>query len=363
LPLKEKLTELRWIEKVNEQDLSVTLRNGSTISLRGTDNFDSLRGVGLHFVVMDEFADCDPDAWERVLRPTLSDTGGHALFLGTPKGRNHLHKLWERGQNGEAGWASWQYTTMDGGNVPDEEIEAARRDLDELTFAAEYLADFVTFEGRTYYPFLRTTHCAPLKYNQQAPLILAFDFNCEPGVAVIIQEQKLPHGLDGTGVIGEVHIPRNSTTPAVCRRIAADWGQHMGPVRVYGDATGGARGSARVLGSDWDLVKAELRPVFGDRLSMHVPPANPAERARVNAINSRLKSASGEIRLMVDPVKAPNVVKDLEGVRLLKGGSGEIDKKVDPALSHISDAAGYYISKEYPISNSKMVVGRAHYGP
>ena len=72
MPLKEKLTELRWIEKVNEQDLSVTLRNGSTISLRGTDNFDSLRGVGLHFVVMDEFADCDPDAWERVLRPTLS---------------------------------------------------------------------------------------------------------------------------------------------------------------------------------------------------------------------------------------------------------------------------------------------------
>jgi len=53
---------LRWIEKVNEQDLSVTLWNGSTISLRGTDNFDSLRGVGLHFVVMDEFADCDPDA-------------------------------------------------------------------------------------------------------------------------------------------------------------------------------------------------------------------------------------------------------------------------------------------------------------
>ena len=62
LPLKEKLTELRWIEKVNEQDLSVTLRNGSTISLRGTDNFDSLRGGGLHFLVMDEFADCDPDA-------------------------------------------------------------------------------------------------------------------------------------------------------------------------------------------------------------------------------------------------------------------------------------------------------------
>jgi hypothetical protein len=106
------------------------------------------------------------------------------------------------------------------------------------------------------------------------------------------------------------------------------------------------------------LVKAELRPVFGDRLSMHVPPANPAERARVNAINSRLKSASGEIRLMVDPVKAPNVVKDFEGVRLLEGGSGEIDKKADPLLSHWVDGLGYYVVREFPIVPREMVEGR-----
>jgi hypothetical protein len=88
VPLKEKLIGLRWVDKINEQDLSITLRNASTISVRGTHNFDSLGGVGLNFLVMDEFADCDPDAWNRVLRPTLSDTGGHALFLGTPKGWN-----------------------------------------------------------------------------------------------------------------------------------------------------------------------------------------------------------------------------------------------------------------------------------
>jgi hypothetical protein len=149
-------------------------------------------------------------------------------------------------------------------------------------------------------------------------------------------------------VIGEVHIPRNSTTPAVCRKIALDWGDHGGPVHVYGDATGGARGSARVQGSDWDLVRAELRPVFGDRLSIRVPPANPQERARVNAVNSRLMSAAGDIRLMVDPLKAPNVVKDLEGVRLLAGGSGELDKRADPKLSHISDALGYYVQRVFP---------------
>jgi hypothetical protein len=357
--LKERLIPLRWVAKTNEQDLSITLRNGSTISVRGTDNFNSLRGVGLNFLVMDEFSDCHPDAWERVLRPTLSDTGGHALFLGTPRGRNHLYDLWERGQNQEQGWESWQFTTMDGGNVPPEEIEAARRDLDELTFSAEYLASFVSFEGRAYAPFTRVTHCAPLQYNPRAPLCLSFDWNVEPGVCCISQEQTLPNGETGTGVIGEVWIPRNSSTPAVCRRIIQDWGNHTGPVYAYADATGGARGSSRVMGSDIELMRNELRPVFADRLQLRIPRSNPPERVRVNAVNSRLKSAAGDIRLMVDPVKAPHVVKDLEGVTLLKGGSGELDKKADPMLSHISDSLGYMIVREFPIN--PPVVGTARW--
>jgi hypothetical protein len=78
----------------------------------------------------------------------------------------------------------------------------------------------------------------------------------------------------------------------------------------------------------------------------------------LNAVNSRLKSAAGDIRLMVDPVKAPHVVKDLEGVRLLEGGSGEIDKKADPHLSHLLDGIGYYVVKEFPIVSREIVEGR-----
>jgi len=107
----------------------------------------------------------------------------------------------------------------------------------------------------------------------------------------------------------------------------------------------------------------ELRPVFGDRMVMKVPQANPRERVRVNAVNSRLLNTAGDIRLMVDPQKAPNVVRDFEGVRLLEGGSGEIDKKADPGLSHWSDGIGYYVSKEFPLTNNKVVMGQAHYGP
>ena len=83
---------------------------------------------------------------------------------------------------------------------------------------------------------------------------------------------------------------------------------------------------------------------------------------RVNAVNSLLKNAAGEIKLMVDPVKAPNVVKDFEGVRVLEGGTGELDKKSDPLLSHWSDGVGYFCAKERPILPTQgAVLGKAHY--
>lgn len=357
--LKERLIGLRWSEKINEADLSILLRNGSSIAIRGTDNFDSLRGVGLDFLVLDEFADCNPDAWNLVLRPTLSDTRGHALFLGTPRGHDHLHALWEKGQDpGELDWQSWQFTTIEGGNVSEEEIEAARRELSQEVFEQEYLGSFVVFAGRAYRAFTRATHCAPLTYNPRAPLCLSFDWNVEPGVACVSQEMTLPNGEEGTGVIGEVWIPRNSSTPAVCRRIIQDWSHHAGPVYVYADSTGGARGSSRVMGSDIELMRDELRPVFGNRMHLRIPASNPPERVRVNAVNSRLRSASGVVKLMVDPQKAPHVVKDLEGVQLLEGGSGEINKKVNPQLTHLSDSLGYMVAKEFPLVRAAVGMGR-----
>lgn len=249
-------------------------------------------------------------------------------------------------------WGSFTWFSSD--ILMPAEIEAAKRDLDELTFQQEYEGSFISFEGRAYYVFDERIHCNLLKYDPKQALALCFDFNVEPGVAAIAQEQTLPNGLEGTGIIGEVHIPRNSNTPAVCRRIIQDWGKHPGRVICYGDATGGASGSAKVQGSDWDLVRQELKPIFGDRLIFRVKAANPRERARLNAVNSRLKSASGEIRLMVDPVKAPNVIKDFEGVQLLKGGSGEIDKKSTPLLTHISDAIGYRIDYDFPVVGQGM---------
>jgi hypothetical protein len=341
---------------IRESDLTIPLVTGAEIVVVGLDRPQRIEGRSWNGGVIDEFANIRPGAWGENIRPALSDRRGWCWLIGTPEGRGAYYDLFQYATSGvDPDWDGFTWISAD--ILPPDEVESARRTLAPDVFAQEYEASFLSFAGRAYWPFDVRIHCARLQYNPKWPLALCFDFNTSPGVAAIVQEQQLPSGQSGTGVIGEVWIPRHSTTPAVCRKIAQDWGGHQGQVICYGDATGGAEGSSRVQGSDWTLIRAELAPVFGNRLSFKVPAANPRERARVNSVNSRLMSAAGDIRLMVDPASAPHVVKDLEGVRLLEGGSGEIDKKADPMLTHIADAVGYYVAKEFPIEQRKASIG------
>lgn len=352
-----------------ETDLCLSLVNGAEIWVVGMDKPERIEGRPWNGGILDEFANMKPGAWGENVRPALSDRDGWCWLIGVPEGRNHYYDLWKYAISGvDPEWAGFTWKSAD--ILKRSEVEAAKRQLDPLVYEQEYEASFVNFEGRAYYPFQEATHCKPLAYNDRAPISFCFDFNVEPGVAAVVQEQTLPGQFErdaagvmlldrpvvGTGVIGEVHIPRNSNTPAVCRKLVELYGKHQGPVRCYGDATGGARGTAKVQGSDWDLIRGELRGTFGDRLSFRVKTANPPERARVNAMNTRMLAGDGVIRLMVDPAKAPNVVKDLEGVRTLAGGSGEIDKKATPALTHISDGLGYYVEHEFPVVSQKATV-------
>jgi hypothetical protein len=322
----------------------------SEIMLVSMDKPERIEGQPWDGGVLDEYGNMKEKAWMEHVRPALSDRRGWCDFIGVPEGWNHYKELCDYAQREDTpDWAHFHWISAD--ILPAEEIEAAKAELDELVYRQEYEGSFENFSGRAYYNFQRSDHCANLEYNPKAPLIFCFDFNVEPGVAAVAQEKER-----GTAVIGEVHIPRNSSTEAVCKRLIHDWHHHKGLVKCYGDATGGARGSAKVAGSDWDLIRQHLRPVFRDNLILRVPNSNPAERARINALNSRLRSANGNIRMMVDPIKAKHVVKDLEGVTLLEGGSGEIDKKKTPDLSHISDALGYYIAREFPIKGGKSQI-------
>lgn len=342
--------------KPSESELKLTFVTGATLEVLGMDRPERVEGSPLDGIVLDEYGNMRGSAWHENVRPALSTVGrpGWAWFIGVPEGRNHYWDLYQRALvPGKDAWGVYRWPSSD--IIDPAEVEAAREDLDELTFRQEYLGEFLTFSGQAYYNFDRDVHAAEeLSYDPTKPLVFCFDFNVEPGTAVVLQHQRYARERKNvaqwvTAVIGEVYIPRNSNTEAVCRKLLSVWGGHDGQVHIYGDATGGARRTSALQGSDWDIVRRMLRRQYHERLHDFVARTNPPERSRVNAVNARLRNLDGEVRLLVCPVRAPHVVKDFEGVALLEGGSGEIDKKADRTLTHLTDALGYYVAERFPL--------------
>jgi hypothetical protein len=343
----------------SESELVLRLINASEIHVVGLDKPERIEGTPWDGGGIDEFGNVKAQAWPENIRPALSDRKGWGWLFGVPEGRNHYYDIDQRAMSDETGeWGHFWWPSKD--ILPPEEIEAAKRDLDPVTFDQEFNASFVNFQGRAYYTYTARTHNAKLEYDPKQNLIFCFDFNVAPGVAVVAQEMKLPNGVLGTGVIGEVYIPQNSNTIAVCNKLIADWKSHPGKFTCYGDASGGAAGSAQIAGSDWDLINRTLKSAWPGRVGIRVPRANPKERSRVNAVNTRFLNGAGEIHMMIDPAKAPWTVRDFEGVTVLEGGSGEIDKKADEKITHLSDGLGYYIAYEYPVVVSTLKATEAY---
>lgn len=328
----------------SETDLTLRLRNGALLQVVGLDRPARIEGQPWDGGVLDEMADVRSEAFPAHVRPALSDRAGWCDLIGVPEGRNHYYDLFRQAQaqmrteGKDSLWAAFTWPSAD--ILPEAEIAAARRDLDARTFAREYEAAFTDFAGRAYHAFEAARNHAAVPVAVEAPLWLAFDFNVAPGVAVVAT--PWPAVPDGLAVVDEVHIAEGSTTWRVCDALLARWANHAGPVTCFGDAAGGAAGSAKIGGSDWDLVRQKLAPVFGNRLSFRVPKANPPERVRVNLMNAALCASDGSVRLVVDTVRCVHLVRDLEGVRL--GDGGKIDKARDPALTHLSDALGYLVA-------------------
>ena len=133
--------------------------------MRAADNYDSLRGDGLDFVVRDEYASIAQAAWTEVLRPALTDKQGRALFIGTPRGHNHFFDLYEAAQS-QPNWAAFQFTTEQGGNVSLAELESATHELDERTYRQEFQARFENLgTGIAYHAFDRTHNVRTLGYD------------------------------------------------------------------------------------------------------------------------------------------------------------------------------------------------------
>lgn len=133
------------IKSSHVNNLEITLINGRKILVRGADNPDSLRGVSLTYLVLDECAFVKQDVWEKILRAALSDKKGRALFISTPSGRNWFYDTFKLGQSEEdEEWKAWHFTTQDNETIDPNEIEAAKRTLSSFAFKQEYLSSFDT---------------------------------------------------------------------------------------------------------------------------------------------------------------------------------------------------------------------------
>ena len=144
--LKELLHDTDLIETTHENTATMKLVNGRRISLKGSDRPDTLRGVGLAYVVLDEYASMKVEVWEQIIRPTLSDVKGGALFIGTPAGKNHFYDLFLEAEKDED-WEAFQYTSTDNPLIDPKEVEVAKRTMSTQAFRQEFEASFVSFTG------------------------------------------------------------------------------------------------------------------------------------------------------------------------------------------------------------------------
>ena len=315
------------IAATNETDLSVELNNGTVAALRGADNYDALRGVGLDFVVMDEFADMHADAWFEVLRPMLADKQGRALWIGTPKGYNHFHDLYRYAQDTPE-WGAWQFTTADGTRVAEDEIAAARRDMGEREFRQEFMATFEALAGRVYSNFDRDQNVQDLQDNG-GTLYIGMDFNVDPMTAVIAVK-----AADQLHIIDEIEMG-DSNTELMAGEIKRRFKQRN--VVVYPDPSGRARKTSAPVGrTDFAILSNAGFDVRAPRQAAPVVD-------RINTVQAAMKSAEGTRRLFVDR-KCKHLIRALDGLTYI---NNQPDKS--GGLDHITDALGYLVMGELPL--------------
>ncbi len=151
----------RWAHKL-ESEHFIELEGGGTLTIRSADDPDSLRGVGLDFVVVDEAAFVAEEAWTAALRPALSDRRGRALLISTPRGRNWFYRAFQRGLDPQVrAWKAWRFPTLANPRIAAREVDEAREVLPQRIFEQEYLAEFLPDGGEVFHD-VRRAATAPL---------------------------------------------------------------------------------------------------------------------------------------------------------------------------------------------------------
>ena len=316
-----------------ESDLEIEILNGSLIKLHGPQ---SLRGSGLDFVVLDEFAYMPADLWPEVVRPMLADREGRALISSTPLGFNHFYDLYRDAQP-RPDWAVFHYATAHGGFVSANESALLRSSMDSRLYRQELEASFELQEGRVYHAFSRDSNVTNVPLIPGLPLLVGMDFNVNPMCAVVAQKAG-----EQCHVSAEIVLPNSNTfemMDELVRRYPAQKGV------VHPDPSGAARKTSSAVGqTDHAIIRQAGWQVYMLKPHQIVD--------RINAVNAMFHNANGERRLLIDH-KCKNLIRALEGLSF-KEGTKIPDKSL--GFNHITDALGYLMMGVFPMIRHEVSV-------
>lgn len=325
---------------INETELWVQVGANSRVSLKGADNEDSLRGLGLDGIIVDEVASMRrwDELWDEVLRPALTDKKGWAWFIGTPKGYNHFYDLYE--QRGEE-YRSFHFTSYDNPYIDATEIDKARETMTEDAFAQEFMADFRKHTGLVFKDFDRKIHILD---NIDLPGIDAYyrgiDFGAvNPTACLFIRVDG-----DGTMYVYDEYYESGRTTKENAYSILA---KH--PVTYFRATWGDPSGKQERLdyeGYQFHITPANKRVV--DYLTGNDKEAGDHEWVlhRINLIAERLKinPVTRKPRIFIHK-NCVNTIREFESYRWAEQKNPELNAKDFPekADDHTMDALGYMI--------------------
>jgi len=336
----KKLVPKPWIKSKNETDLKLELVNGSTIELKGTENAMALRGRSLSGVVLDEAAFMDAEVWFEVIRPALADKQGWALFISTPDGTaSWFYDLWcycEDDPTKE--WQRWCYTTIEGGNVPADEIEAARAQLDPRTFRQEFEASFENLSGLVAVSFSDENISPNAKDISIQPILLGVDFNVDPmsGICAVKDGETLY-------VFDEIMLTGGATTWDFAEEVTRRYGVDR-RIIACPDPTGGARKTSGVGVTDHAILR---RSGF----TVQTPRAPWKIRDKITAVNTALMDASGAQRTVIHP-RCKHLIKSLRTLTYAPG-TGLPNKNL--GVDHAFDAFGYLVLQQFNLAKPETM--------
>lgn len=325
------------IRKQNEQLKQIELVTGGLIDFWSMEDPDSGQGRKYHRAIIDEAAKATKlyQAWENTIRPTLTDYKGDAFILSRPKGKNNGFFQLEEKHRQFDNWTFHHFTTYDNPFIDPDEIEEAKKQLDEINFQQEYMAEYVDANDRPFlYKFNPKVHVIDsYTPNQNLPILISFDFNKDPMTALIGQQVNILESY----AFAEINLPEGST-PEVCDMILVDFPGWMGQMDVTGDATGRNR-SALTVGNlnHYRIIKDKLR--LRD-YNLKMPMTNPAHSDSRVLCNSVLQNAKFYITK-----NCKKTIRDAEMAYVDE--AGELVKTQMEGL-HLFDCLRYMLNAFYP---------------